>query len=63
MRRLDCDCGYVAWGEDDRTLVAIARSHAWEEHGVRLTAELILALAQTGPSGVEGTAGDPPPTT
>ncbi|HEV8627039.1 MAG TPA: DUF1059 domain-containing protein [Acidimicrobiia bacterium] len=43
-RRLDCDCGYVASGEDDDELVAAVQAHASEVHGMTLSAELVLDL-------------------
>ena len=44
---LECDCGYVAHGEDDDELVAAVQAHAREQHGMKLSAELILTLAVT----------------
>ncbi len=42
---LECECGYVAKGDDEQRLVDSARSHAWLAHGVELPSELILELA------------------
>jgi hypothetical protein len=51
-RGLECDCGYVAHGEDDDELVAAVQAHAREQHGMELSAELILTLTVTnGASG------------
>ena len=44
-RRLECDCGYVAVGEDDDEFVAAVQFHAREAHGMKLSAELVLDLA------------------
>jgi predicted small metal-binding protein len=41
-----CDCGYVAHGGDEAALVADARRHAREEHGLELSAEQILRSAR-----------------
>jgi predicted small metal-binding protein len=42
---LACDCGYMAHGADEDELVAAAQTHAWDAHGMKLSAELILAMA------------------
>lgn len=42
---LECDCGYVARGEDDGELVAAAQTHARTSHGMELPARLILSRA------------------
>jgi len=66
---LECDCGYVAHGDDDDELVAAVQSHARDVHGMKLPAELILTLAVTNGaplppgrsrSGVEGPRGPAP---
>jgi len=44
---LECDCGYVARGEDDGELVAAAQAHARKAHGMELPARLILSRAST----------------
>jgi predicted small metal-binding protein len=43
-RKLECDCGYVAAGEDDDALVAAVQAHAFEAHGMTLSAELVIDL-------------------
>jgi len=43
-RRLECDCGYVACGEDEDELVAAVQAHASAAHGMTLPAELVLGL-------------------
>ena len=42
---LECDCGYLARGDDEEHLIADVRSHAWSMHHVELSAELVLQLA------------------
>jgi hypothetical protein len=44
---LECDCGYVARGEDDGELVAAAQDHARKSHGMELPAQLVLSRAKT----------------
>jgi hypothetical protein len=44
-KSLRCDCGFVAEGVDDESLVASVKRHALEQHNVRLGADQILALA------------------
>lgn len=41
-----CDCGYVVQAASDEELVAQARVHAREAHGLELTAEQVLAMAE-----------------
>jgi len=43
-RKLECDCGYLASGEDDDELVAAVQAHASEVHGMTLSAEFVFAL-------------------
>jgi predicted small metal-binding protein len=53
---LACDCGYVAHGADDDELVAAAQAHAWDVHGMKLSAELILAMARANGAAVHRAA-------
>ncbi|HEY3234561.1 MAG TPA: DUF1059 domain-containing protein [Polyangiaceae bacterium] len=46
---IKCDCGYIVKGNDDDELVANAQRHASEAHGVQLTREQALALAEPQP--------------
>jgi hypothetical protein len=39
---IGCECGYVARGADEEGLVADARRHAREAHGLELSREQIL---------------------
>ena len=41
---LECDCGYVARGEDEEHLIEDVRTHAWTAHRVELNTELLLEL-------------------
>jgi predicted small metal-binding protein len=45
-KRIQCDCGYVARGETDEELVAVAQKHAREVHGMEITREQVLAMAR-----------------
>ena len=46
-RTLECECGYVAHGDDDDELVAVVQAHAHDVHGMTLSAELVITLADT----------------
>jgi predicted small metal-binding protein len=48
-----CDCGFVVRADNDDALVAQLQQHAKEHHGMTISREQILALAQPE-------AGDPP---
>jgi predicted small metal-binding protein len=43
---IKCDCGFVVRGDTDEELVAAATEHAREVHGMELTADQILAMAE-----------------
>jgi predicted small metal-binding protein len=43
---INCDCGYVVRGNTDDELVADAQKHARDVHGIDITREQVLALAQ-----------------
>jgi predicted small metal-binding protein len=58
---LACDCGYVARGADDDELVAAVQAHAWDVHGMALSAELILAIARSNGATVRGVGPEPEP--
>lgn len=45
-KSIQCDCGYVVRGETDDELVAEAQKHAREAHGMDITREQVLAMAQ-----------------
>jgi len=57
-RKLECDCGYMALGEDDDELVAAVQSHAYQAHGMKLSAELVLDLADTQNATMVATVAD-----
>lgn len=42
---INCDCGFVARGDTDDELVALAQRHAREVHDMELTREQVLSLA------------------
>jgi predicted small metal-binding protein len=48
---INCECGYVVRGETDDELVASAQRHAREAHGMEITREQALALAE--PAGTD----------
>ena len=41
-----CHCGSIIKGESDEALVANAQQHAKEAHGMELTREQALSMAQ-----------------
>jgi len=43
---INCDCGVTLRGETDDELVAAGQQHAKEVHGIDLSAEQLLAMAQ-----------------
>jgi len=45
VKVLECECGFVARGEDDAELVVAAQVHARKSHGMELPAHLILSRA------------------
>jgi predicted small metal-binding protein len=44
MRHIDCDCGFVVWGESDDELVENTQHHARTAHDMEITREQVLAL-------------------
>jgi predicted small metal-binding protein len=48
---INCDCGYVVRGETDDELVADAQHHAREVHGMEITREQVLSMAQPASAG------------
>ncbi len=64
-RKLECDCGYVALCDDDDEFVAAVQGHASEVHGMKLSAALVLTLADgQNPTVVRpGSTGEPQATT
>ena len=45
-KEIRCDCGYVVRADTDQELVADAQRHALDVHGIRITAEQVLGMAQ-----------------
>jgi hypothetical protein len=45
-KELQCDCGFMARGEDAAALLTAARAHALETHGMDLPAPLVLGAAK-----------------
>jgi predicted small metal-binding protein len=43
---IKCDCGFVVEGENDDQLVANAQKHAKDVHGMDITAEQALSMAE-----------------
>lgn len=43
---ITCDCGYVVRGSSDDELVSAAQKHASEVHGMDITREQALAMAE-----------------
>ena len=42
---INCECGFVARGDTDDELVAVAQRHAKEVHAIDLTRQQVLSLA------------------
>ena len=43
---IKCDCGYIVRGADDDELVKGAKTHALDVHGMELTDEQALSMAE-----------------
>ena len=43
---IKCDCGFVVRGDSDDELVKGAQAHASEAHGMDLTSEQALSMAE-----------------
>lgn len=41
-----CPCGFVVRAENDNALVAMAQEHAKQAHGMELTPEEAMSMAQ-----------------
>lgn len=46
VKEIECACGYVIRADTEDELVAKARQHAKEFHGMELSAEQALAMAR-----------------
>ena len=49
MKTVRCDCGFVVRSGDDDKLVAELQQHAHDDHGMNLSREQVLAMAQPEP--------------
>jgi predicted small metal-binding protein len=45
-KKVACDCGKTVRGETDAQLIAEVQKHAREVHGMTLTPEQVLAMAE-----------------
>ena len=43
---INCECGFVVRGNTDEELVVAAQRHALDVHGMQITGEQALALAE-----------------
>lgn len=50
-KKVDCDCGATIEETNDVALVAAVSKHAKEVHGMELTREQILSMAEPAPEG------------
>lgn len=46
QKQVSCDCGKVIREKTDDELVATVRKHAREAHGMELTREQVLSMAE-----------------
>jgi predicted small metal-binding protein len=49
MKTVRCDCGFIVRSDDDDELVAELQKHAHDDHGMNLSREQVLAMAQPEP--------------
>lgn len=49
MKAVRCDCGFIVRSSDDDKLVAELQQHARDDHGMNLSREQVLAMAQPEP--------------
>jgi len=49
MKTVRCDCGFIVRSGDDDKLVAELQQHARDDHGMSLSREQVLAMAQPEP--------------
>lgn len=43
---IKCECGYVVSGDSDDEVVADAQQHAREVHGMEISRDQVLSMAQ-----------------
>lgn len=49
MKTVRCDCGFIVRSGDENRLVADLQQHARDDHGMNLSREQVLAMAQPEP--------------
>jgi predicted small metal-binding protein len=49
MKTVRCDCGFIVRSDNDDKLVAELQKHAHDDHGMNLSREQVLAMAQPDP--------------
>lgn len=49
MKAVRCDCGFIVRSDDDDKLVAELQQHAHDDHGMNLSRDQVLAMAQLEP--------------
>lgn len=49
MKTVRCDCGFIVRSGDDDKLVAELQQHAHDDHGMNLSRDQVLAMAQPEP--------------
>lgn len=54
MRVIRCDCGFEATGDGEAELVSRAQAHARSVHGMDVSAELVMGLAESKAPPEEG---------
>lgn len=43
---INCDCGFVVRGDSDTELIERGQAHAREVHGMELTGDQLLSMAE-----------------
>ena len=46
QKQVSCDCGAVIREQDDDKLVSVVQQHARDVHGMELSREQVLAMAE-----------------
>ena len=49
MKTVRCDCGFIVRSDDDDKLVSELQQHARDDHGMNLSRDQVLAMAQPEP--------------
>jgi predicted small metal-binding protein len=50
MKTVRCDCGFIVRSDDDDKLVAALQQHAHDDHGMNLSRDQVLGMAQPEPN-------------